>query len=183
MKLTSIAVAAAFSLAAGVSLAQPAPGTPPTGAQHPHMMRQHGMGERGDPAQMAERHAQRLRDALQLRPDQEPALKALVAAMQPPAGEMAQMRAQHDAMAKLSTPERLDRMQAMMAQHQARFAQHAEAIKRFYAQLTPTQQKAFDAMPMMGHGMGHEMMGGHGMHGHGMKGAMGHGAPGTPPAH
>lgn len=176
MKLTSIAVATALSLAAGASFAQPAP-APASGPQQQRMM----MRQHMDPAQMAERHAQRMRDALQLRPDQEPALKALIAAMQPPAGGMAAMRGQRQAMAKLTTPERLDRMQAMMAQHEARFRQRADAIKRFYAQLTPAQQKAFDAMPMMDHGM----MGGHGMggmRGHGMKGHMMRGAPGAPPA-
>ena len=171
MKLTSIALAAALSLAAGASFAQPA-SPPGPGPQHHHMTGQHM-----DPAQMADRHAQHLRDALQLRPDQEPALRALIADMQPPAGEMEKMRGAHEAMAKLSTPERLDRMQAMMAEHQARFTQHADAIKSFYAQLSPAQQKAFDAMPMMGH----EMMGGHGMHEHGMKHDAMPGSP--PPAH
>lgn len=173
MKLTSIALAAALSLTAGASLAQPAP-APAPGA-HQHMM----MREHMDPAQMAERHAQHLRDALQLRPDQEPALKALIAAMQPPPGAMDRMRGEHEAMGKLTTPQRLDRMQAMMAEHQSRFAQHADAIKRFYAQLSPTQQKAFDAMPMMGGGMmGHGRMGG----GRGMGQWMGHGmGPGTMP--
>lgn len=178
MKLTSIAAAAALSLAAGGSFAQPAPAQAP-GPQHQHTM----MREHMDPAQMAQRHADHLRAALQLRSDQEPALKAFIAAMQPPPGEMEKMRSEHDAMAKLTTPERLDRMQAMMAQHQARFAQHADAIKRFYGQLTPAQQKAFDAMPMMGHGMmGHGMMGHGGMGGHGMKGGHMHGgpAPGAP---
>jgi len=178
MKLTSIAFAAALSLTAGASLAQPAP-PPGAGPQHPYMM-----GQRQDPAQMAERHAQHLRAILQLRPDQEPALKALIASMQPPAGAMGQMRGQREAMAKLTTPERLDRMQAMMAEHQTRFAEHVEAIKRFYAQLTPAQQKAFDAMPMM---MGPGMMGGHGDkamhgHGHGAKGGMMHRGAGAPPA-
>ena len=53
-----------------------------------------------------------------------------------------------------------------MAQHQARFEQHAAATKRFYAQLSPTQQKAFDAMGPRG---------GKGMRGHGggQRGPMG----------
>jgi protein CpxP len=161
MKLSSIALVAALSLAGGASFAQPA--APP--ASGPHAEGHHW--QRPDPAQMAERHAQHLRDALQLRPDQEPALRALIAAMQPPPGAMDKMREAHEAGAKLTTPERLDRMQAMMAEHEARFREHVDAIKRFYAQLSPSQQKAFDAMPMMG-------MGGHGMHGgmHGMNDGM-----------
>jgi Spy/CpxP family protein refolding chaperone len=155
----TIALAAALSLAAGASFAQaPQPGGPGPQAEGRH-------GPRLDPAQRAERHAQRLRDALQLRPDQEPALRALIAAMQPPPGE--RKREDHDAMQRLPTPQRLDRMEARMSERAARFRQHAEAVKRFYAQLTPAQQKAFDALPMMGMGHGGR---GHGGWGHGMGG-------------
>jgi phytoene/squalene synthetase len=87
----------------------------------------------------------------------------------------------HEEGARLSTPERLDRMAARMAERAARFRAHADAVRRFYAQLSPTQQKAFDAMPMMGHGMHGHGMGGHGMmHGPRGPGGRGHGAP--PPA-
>lgn len=180
MKLIPMAAAAALSLAAGASLAQPGPppGAGPQGAEH-HW-------QKPDPAQMAERHAQRLRDALQLRPDQEPALQQLVAAMKPPAGAMDHEHDGHEAMSGLPTPQRLDRMQAEMAEHQARFQTHAAAVKRFYAQLTPAQQKAFDAMPMMGHEHGHEhgppgMRGGPGMMRNGPGAPGGPGAP-PPPA-
>jgi periplasmic protein CpxP/Spy len=175
MKFASISMAAALALAAGsAALAQPVP--PPAG---PHAEGRHW--QRPDPAQMAERHAQHLRDALQLRPDQEPALRALIASMQPPPGDQEHMRKDHEAGARLSTPERLDRMAARMAEHAARFRQRADAVKRFYAQLSPTQQKAFDAMPMkMGHGMHEHGMGGHGM----MNGPHGPGGRehGPPPA-
>jgi Spy/CpxP family protein refolding chaperone len=137
MKSISIALAAALSLAAGASFAQaPQPGGPGPQAEGRH-------GPRPDPAQRAERHAQRLRDALQLRPDQEPALRALIAATQRPPGP----RHDPEAQARLPTPERLDRAMARMAER-------AQAVKRFYAQLTPAQQKAFDAMPRMGGGHG-----------------------------
>ncbi|THD77490.1 MAG: hypothetical protein E7812_16330 [Phenylobacterium sp.] len=167
MKLTSIALAAALSLAAGASFAQPAPGPgAPDAARH---------WQRPDPAQMAQRHAemaqrhaQHLRDALQLRPEQEPALQALLASMQPPAGAReAHGKRGEGAEHAMTTPERLDRMQARMAERADHFRQHAEATKRFYAALSPSQQKAFDAMPMMGHGEhGHGgMRGGPGMRG------------------
>lgn len=179
MKLRSISLAAALALtAAGASFAQTgaAPGAPAPGGPHAGHMR----GMHMDPAQMAERHAQHLRDALQLRPDQEPALRAFIAATAPKPGEWEKMRKDHDAAQHLTTPERLDRMQAKMAEHEARFRAHAEALKRFYAQLSPAQQKAFDAMPMHGPGMGM----GHGMHGmHGGPGGhdgMRHGPHGGP---
>lgn len=175
MKLTSFAFAAALALTAGAASAQPVPppGAGPRAEGH--------QWQRPDPAQiaqrradMAQRHAQHLRDVLQLRPDQEPALQALLSALQPPAGARDH---DHDRMdrqpgaAPLSTPERLDRMQARMAEHATRFQQHAAAIKRFYAELTPAQQRAFDAMgPMM---MGHGMHGMHGHHGMGERGEMG----------
>jgi hypothetical protein len=95
--------------------------------------------------------ARLLRDVLQLRPDQEPALKALMEAGPqggmdgPDHGNMATDG--DDAMAKpLTTPERLDRHLEMMARRQAMFKKHAEAVKAFYAVLSPSQKKAFDAL-------------------------------------
>jgi len=150
MRLTSLALASAIALsAAGASLAQPAPGPRPgpeaSGWRRP------------DPAQMAERHAERLRAILQLRPDQEPALHAFVGAMQPSPEQMQRREAERGEGAELTTPQRLDRMQARMADRQAEFARRADAVRRFYAQLSPSQQKAFDALPM-----GHGGLGGHG---------------------
>lgn len=161
--------------AAGVATAQPAP---PPAPGHEKMGGMHDMGKDGmdhDPAAMAQRHADRLRAALQLTPAQEPALKAFLAEMHPPEGmggkmDMGEhMKGMHDEMAGMTTPQRLDRMQDQMDKHRAMFDRHAAAVKRFYAQLTPAQQKAFDALPMMGHmghGEGHE--GGHRGKGHGM---------------
>jgi hypothetical protein len=125
---------------------------------------------RPDPAQMAERHAQHLRDALQLRPDQEPALQAFVGSMKPPAGEREHMRREEGG-PELTTPQRLERAQAKMVEHEAKFRARAEAIRRFYAQLSPAQQKAFDALH---EGLGHSMGGRHGFHG----GMHGPGGPG-----
>lgn len=172
MKLSTLALAGAIALsAAGASLAQPAPPTGPAPAD--------GRGwQRPDPAQMAQRHAEKLRAVLQLRPDQEPALNAFIAAMKPDPAQMAQRRGERSEMANLTTPQRLDRMQARMAERQQQFARRADATKRFYAQLSPAQQKAFDALRPEhgGHGAGFD--GGPGGHGHG-----GHGpgkGPGAP---
>lgn len=155
MKLTTFALAGAIAVsAAGASLAQSAPAAQPAAA--PADRGAHRM----DPAQRAERHAERLRAVLQLRPDQEPALRALVEASRPDPARMERRRQERAAMRDLTTPQRLDRAQARMAERQAAFAKRAEAIRRFYAQLTPAQQKAFDAL--------HEGRGGkHGWRGHG----------------
>ncbi len=117
-----------------------------------------------DPA----KHAQHLRDVLQLTSAQEPALQAFLAATKPPEHPAHPAhpgpdgdKAEHKPM---TTPERLDMQAAMMAKHHAAFEKRAAATRAFYAQLTPAQKKAFDALPMM---HGPRMM-----HGPGGKGGM-----------
>ncbi|MGE5502777.1 MAG: Spy/CpxP family protein refolding chaperone [Ignavibacteriales bacterium] len=172
---TGLIAGAALSLvAATATFAQaPAPGAP----QAPRAGWMHH--QQHDPAQMA----QRLRATLQLTPAQEPALQAFVTAMRPSGQMREQMQAQHGDWKNLTTPQRLDRMQAMMSQHQAQFAQHADAVRRFYAALTPAQQKAFDAMHQ---GMGFADHGKRGGHMWGGKDRDGHGpgmmAPPAPPS-
>jgi hypothetical protein len=58
-----------------------------------------------------------------------------------------------------TTPERLAEMEVMMTKHVAEMKAHNDATRAFYAQLSPSQQKAFDELPMMflsghEHGMG-----------------------------
>jgi Spy/CpxP family protein refolding chaperone len=139
-KLGAAGVAAVIALAAaGASFAQsPPPGGPPPGGMR--MMRLEGPSP--------EARAQRLRDILQLTPAQEPALKAFTEAQKPPAPP-----APPQARAKaLTTPERLDRQRARMVEHLAAFDRRAAASRTFYAQLTPSQRKAFDALPQEGGG-------------------------------
>jgi hypothetical protein len=138
---------------AAASFAQTAPGAPPATAAKP----------RHDPAERAARHAERLRAALQLRPDQEGALHAFVDALKPAAGARETWKRDRGEMANLSTPQRLERERARMAQRQARFDQRAAATLRFYGQLSPAQQKAFDALAPSGHDRGeHRGQGRHG---------------------
>jgi hypothetical protein len=101
-------------------------------------------GPHGDPAA----HAQHLRDVLQLRPDQEGALKAyLEGSKPPPLKEMIKdERPDDDDKAPLTTPERLDRQAARMADMAAVFQKRAAVTKAFYAALSPSQQKAFDIL-------------------------------------
>ena len=104
-------------------------------------------------------HMQKLKTALKLSPDQEPAWTALAGAMTPPARPQRPDRAEMD---KLSMPERLDKMKQIMSQHhEARMAEmdkHATAVKSFYAVLTPEQKKTFDTKAMSGwrHGRHHD---------------------------
>jgi hypothetical protein len=67
-------------------------------------------------------------------------------------GDRQAMRAELD---KLSTPQRLDKMQAMSDMRRARMLERTQAIKAFYAQLTPEQQSVFDAEAMSGRHPGH----------------------------
>ncbi len=155
-RIQGLLAGAAFTLYAAVGVAafaQPGPrpsGTPARGA----MM----MGPAG-----ATDIAQRLRDVLQLRPAQEPALQAYAGALA--SARQGMMAGFADQRAPLSTPDRLSRMQQMMAQHEAAFATVADATRRFYDQLDPAQKRSFDALSgmMMGHGMGGMgLMGGYG---------------------
>lgn len=143
--------------AAGAALAQPAP--PPAGPGGPGGMHEMRGMPGMDPAKRIERMTAHLRDVLQLTPAQEPALQAFVAAMKPPEGAMEKMRGEREKMAGLTTPQRLDAMQAHRAEREAAMDKRIQAIRTFYAQLNPAQKKAFDALPPPG-------MGGH--HGPGM---------------
>jgi len=154
-----VASALALVALAGSASAQPAapPPPPPADQAGPH---QHHF----DPAKMREHMAAHLRAVLQLQPSQDAALDAFLDALKPPEG--LHEHRDHDMAGRqtLTTPERLDKMAARMDERRARFNQVAAATKQFYAQLTPSQQKAFDSLPF-----GRE---------HGGRGSWGHGGPG-----
>ena len=138
---------------------------------------------RHDPAQrferMREQRAQRLaalKQKLQLSPAQESAWQSFSTASQPPARPPQRMdRAEFE---KLTTPQRLDRLQARQAERAERFASRAAATRSLYAALTPEQQKLFDTEslrfgPRGGHGQQHRH------HGHHHGAGDGGGAPAT----
>lgn len=120
---------------------------------------------RRDPAQRFERmrehqakHLAALKQKLQLSPAQEGAWQGFSTANQPPARPP--QRFDRGEFAKLTTPQRLDRMQARQAERAERFASRAAATRSLYAALTPEQQKLFDSEslhfgPRGGHGHGH----------------------------
>ncbi|QCB47607.1 Spy/CpxP family protein refolding chaperone [Hydrogenophaga sp. PAMC20947] len=103
---------------------------------------------------MAERQAQ-LKAALKLTPDQEAAWSAFVARTAPEPRVAGQDRAQRGDWSKLTTPERLDKMQARHAERGEKMAQRIDATKSFYAALTPEQQKTFDTQGMRAMGGKH----------------------------
>jgi len=101
---------------------------------------------------MSERHTQRLgqiKNKLKLTPDQTGAWDSFMAAIQSqdkraPGGD-------REALSKLSTPERIDRMNSLMSEHQEKMRQRGEASKKFYSVLTDEQKKVFDNEMMPPH--------------------------------
>lgn len=123
-----------------------------TGSRHVHIYRAHAPHER--PARRAmvfrsgEDREQRLKDVLQLRPNQEPALKAFLDATRPePHGD--RIARLEKGAAKASTVERLAEMEARADAQHAAMKRRIAATRAFYAQLDERQKKAFDAMPMV----------------------------------
>ncbi len=111
-----------------------------------------------------EKRMQALKTSLKLNANQETAWATYAAALKPqhpPAGERP-APADRQAFAAMTTPERIDAMQAMHSKRQAAMQAHMEqrnqATKTFYAALSPEQQKTFDAETLKmhpGHGKGH----------------------------
>jgi protein CpxP len=172
-----LVLAASVACLSTLAIAQDHPGaTPPTPEQQ-QAWKQHREQRMQE---MVEMRAHRIHDVLNLRPDQDAALKTLLTSMAPMHREHGpgDDKGRHgpEDMGKLTTPQRLDKMAARMAEHQAQFQQRAAAIKTFYAGLSPEQQRTFDAVPgLIGgeHHMGHDGDMGH--HGH-----MGPGGPEGP---
>jgi hypothetical protein len=94
-----------------------------------------------------EKRAQRLRDVLQLRPDQDRALKAFVEATSP---KITMIKKEATSVDRKDEPpttlERLDHMTKAADAMKAR----AEATRAFYLALSPSQQKTFDVLGMDG---------------------------------
>ncbi|MDD2610040.1 MAG: Spy/CpxP family protein refolding chaperone [Giesbergeria sp.] len=118
-------------------------GAPGYQKKHHHYRQQRAM--RGDTAATwQERRAQhqvQLKEQLQLSPTQATAWTEFMAAMEP----TRHARLGWEGMEQLSTPERVDRMRALRIQHMADADRRGDAVKAFYAQLNPAQQKTFDA--------------------------------------
>lgn len=160
----------ATGLLAALGFAATAQTPPPaaSGAAPAPMAREHHHG-RFDPARMQERMAERmarrqaaLKQKLQLAPTQESAWTAYTSAMKPPARMQRPDRAEF---AKLTTPERIDRLRAIHAARSAEMDKRADATKTFYAALTAEQKKVFDEQSLhrrgghRGHHFGHHHKG------------------------
>ncbi len=155
------ALLASAALAAQAQTPPPAPMGPGAGPMHMHP----GQGP-ADPARMQERMQRRLegfKRILQITPAQEGAFNTWAAAMQPSPQAMQQRRALREEIARMPTPERLDRMRQLRNERNAAMDRRFDATKTFYAQLTPPQQKAFDeaSLRFLGGHQGRRMGHGH----------------------
>lgn len=96
-----------------------------------------------------EHRAQRmavLKEKLNLSPSQEAAWSKFSESAQPGQRHMGTDRqAMREEFQKLNTIERLEKIQAMKEVRHASMTERFESLKEFYKQLTPKQQKVFDA--------------------------------------
>ena len=125
-------------------------------------MREHKSEHKGE---RHTKHLGELKSKLNLQAAQEPGWSTFTQSMEHPARSARPERAN---MEKMTTPERLDMMQAKKAMRDARMQQRAEATKVFYATLSAEQKQVFDqetARMMKGSGMhATKHQGGHGKH-------------------
>ena len=150
------------SLMAQDAAQRPAP-RPETAPANPQGPRDHGFEQHQK--RVAE-HVKTLHDALSLRPDQDKDFEVFIKAMYSDRRAEPGPAWSHDGDANLTTPQRLDRMIERQKLRQERLAKRAEAIKVFYAKLSPTQQKTFDALYRLHQfGMMHTRPFGHEGHG------------------
>ena len=174
--LAPAALACAPLSIASVATAQPAP--PPGevrivrhGGPPPEEMKAHFEA-------MKKQHLEDLKTVLRLRPDQVAALAAFAASHEPQRIEMKAPGAKDgapDAPKTLTTPQRLDEMARREDAMRAAGARRRDALARFYAALSPDQQKVFDALQRLQGPRGH---GGPGMGRGGPGMMMMHGGPG-----
>ena len=103
---------------------------------------------------------EKLKTDLKLTPAQAGAWTTYTEAMKP--GERP-ARGDRDAFAKLTTPQRIDKMREMRAKRDAEMDRRADATKAFYGQLDAEQKKTFDAASLrMHHQRGEHHHGHHG---------------------
>ena len=160
-------MAAASMAAVAQTTAPAAPAAATAPAQPGAKAGPHGH-HRHDPAKMQARiakHQAELKAKLAITPAQEGAWSAWTAALQPqarsgaPRPDRAAQRAEFE---KLTTPQRIDKMNALRtqrtAERNAAMAKRGDATKTFYAALSADQQKVFDSQRFGRGGKGH---GGH----------------------
>ena len=118
-----------------------------------HMGGPHAFGDSGKGGERMrermEKRAAELHDKLKLNASQENAWRTYVEKMKP-AGSFA--RPDRAALEKMTAPERMEKMHALMKEREKFMAERVAATKEFYGVLTPEQQKVFDEQFQRGPG-------------------------------
>ena len=135
IKLPTLLILATMGLFAGAALAEG------------ECSQMHGPMHAGKLSAHMEKYRARLHDKLELSSEQEAAWKTFTEKVKPPS--MARMKAVCAELRALPTPARMDRMLSLMKERESRMVERAAAVKEFYAQLNPEQQKLFDAQRPM----------------------------------
>jgi len=163
----ALAAAGLFGATVGAQAqtAAPAEGRPALSAEQRLAKKAEWQAKAGERrAKMEQHRAERqakLRDALKLNAQQQPAWDAFVAAQAPQKKGERAGRGDRAAWASLSAPQRMQKGIDLQKQRTARMEQRLAALNSFYAQLTPEQRKTFDAQAQHRKGARH-----HGRHGH-----------------
>ncbi|MBS0334459.1 MAG: Spy/CpxP family protein refolding chaperone [Proteobacteria bacterium] len=127
-------------------------------AGHEARIERHGGGDGRDHDMRYERRivmrhgedaAEHLRTMLQLKPGQEAALQAYVAAIHP-ARHGEHVIEMSDHAAARTTTQKLADMEQRLAEQTTQARARIEATRRFYDQLEPSQKKVFDELPLPG---------------------------------
>lgn len=92
-------------------------------------------------AKIQEQHYKHLHDTLKLTTAQEPAWNSLI---QSDPAKAASSGGRTDDWAKLTVPERAEKMLELSKARQEQMVEHVARLKAFYAVLTPDQQKLFE---------------------------------------
>jgi hypothetical protein len=96
------------------------------------------------PQQQPQQQGPDFHSLLHVRPDQEAAFRAYEQGLVPPAGVIATMQASRQKAMSMTTPQRLDLQAQNIALQQTIFNHQADAIRKFYAQLSPEQKRTYD---------------------------------------
>jgi Spy/CpxP family protein refolding chaperone len=129
MTRTLIAASLLLSLS-GLSLAQTAPDHKGHAPRADRMEKKHA------------KHLAELKGKLKLESSQEAVWATFEQSMQVASPSVA--HPDRATLEKMTTPERLDQMEAHKAQRDAQMKKHVDATKTFYAALNSTQKKVFD---------------------------------------
>lgn len=167
--LLTLAVVCAAAVASADPAADAAPahwlgGDTELLAQAGGPMHMQGHGRMGGSPEMRARRMAVFKEKLGITATQDPAWTEWTQAMQRPPMMTPDER---EALLKLPTPERIDRMQALGERMREAGAKRAAATKRFYAALNPDQQKLFDQITAQRMGRRMPMHGPRGEHRHG----------------